>query len=115
MNPAKSDDQLLAECEVDTFRSSGPGGQNVNKRDTAVRLTHLPSGIVVTAQEERSQFRNKSVALEKLRRRLRDRARRPRPRVATKPSRRAKEKRIEQKKHRSTKKQLRRPPRSREE
>jgi len=61
-----SDEDLLAECEVETFRSSGPGGQNVNKRDTAVRLRHTPTGIVVTCQRERSQYRNKQIALEEL-------------------------------------------------
>jgi len=65
-----SDEDLLAECEVETFGSSGPGGQNVNKRDTAVRLRHTPTGIVVTCQRERSQYRNKQIALEELRKKL---------------------------------------------
>lgn len=61
------DDDLLRECEVDTFRSSGSGGQHVNVTDSAVRLTHIPTGIVVTSQRERSQLLNKRDCLAKLR------------------------------------------------
>lgn len=58
------------EIKVDTFRSSGPGGQNVNKRETAVRITHTPTGSVVASQIERSQAQNKERALELLRAKL---------------------------------------------
>jgi len=51
------------EMKIDYYRSSGPGGQNVNKRETAVRITHLPTGIVVTSQTERNQLQNKESAL----------------------------------------------------
>jgi hypothetical protein len=67
---ALSDDQLLAQCEVDTYRASGPGGQKRNKTSSAVRLRHTPSGLLVIAEESRSQHENKAKALRRLRRAL---------------------------------------------
>ena len=106
----ESDEDLLRECEVDTFRSSGPGGQHVNKTESAVRLTHLPSGVVVTSQQERSQHRNKALCLEKLREKIEKMNYRPAKRVPTRLSRSAKNKILEEKARRSRIKRLRSKP-----
>jgi hypothetical protein len=64
------DEQLLAQCELDTYRASGPGGQKRNKTSSAVRLRHPPSGLIVIAEESRSQHENRARALRRLRQAL---------------------------------------------
>ena len=103
-----SDDALLAQCEMQAHRASGPGGQHRNKAETAVRLVHLPSGVTVEGKDERSRTQNLRIALGRLRQKLARRAYRPPPRRPTKPSRGAKERRLEAKKREGRKKALRR-------
>ncbi len=67
---ALTDDQLLAQCVVDTYRASGPGGQKRNKTSSAVRLRHPASGLLVIAEESRSQHENKARALRRMRQAL---------------------------------------------
>ena len=106
----ESDEELLRECEVETFRSGGPGGQHVNKVETGVRLTHLPSGVVVSCREERSQHRNKATCLRKLRERVERLNHRPAARVPTRVPRGAKNRTLEAKARRARVKRLRARP-----
>ena len=106
----ESDEDLLRECEVETFRSSGPGGQHVNKTESAVRLRHLPSGIVVTSQQERSQHRNKQLCLQRLRKRVERLNYRPAQRLPTQVPRSARNRTLEEKARRSHIKRLRSKP-----
>lgn len=106
----ESDEELLRECLLETFRASGPGGQHVNKTESAVRLRHPPSGVVVTSREERSQHRNKALCLQKLRERVERLNHRPAKRVPTKLPRSAKNRTLEAKARRSHVKRLRSKP-----
>jgi len=105
-----SDEDLLRQCAVDTCRASGPGGQHVNKTESAVRLTHLPSGVVVTSQQERSQHRNKALCLQKLREKIAKLNYRPAQRVLTRVPRSVKNRTLEEKARRARIKQLRSKP-----
>lgn len=104
------DETLLSQCEVHTFRSGGPGGQHQNTTESGVRLVHLPSGLRVESRSERSQHRNRKLALERLRTRLEELCTPETPRRATRVPRSEKRRRLENKKHRSKVKKMRRPP-----
>lgn len=106
---------LLRDCDVEMYRSGGRGGQNANARDTAVRIRHRPTGIVVVCQDERSQFQNKRKALITLQERLEARRRRKKPRVATRVSHSQKLKRLDSKARVSQKKTARKRPGAGEE
>ena len=82
-------DELARDCDIQAFRASGPGGQGVNTTDSAVRMRHVPSGIVVMARESRSQFQNRASCLRKLKEELTRRAHPSKKRVATKPGKAA--------------------------
>lgn len=105
-----SDEKLLSECKIETFRSSGKGGQHVNKTDSAVRLKHLPTGIAVTSQAQRSQYLNKLQCLGKLRRKMAILSFRPPKRIATKRPKSFKEQILKKKKRHSALKWLRGNP-----
>lgn len=102
--------KLAEQCEVQVFRATGPGGQGVNTTDSAVRMTHAPSGIVMVSRESRSQYRNRQICLRKVREELARRGRPPKVRRKTKPTRASKERRLTSKRVRSQLKELRRRP-----
>lgn len=104
------DDALLAECRVDTFRAGGKGGQHQNTTESGVRLVHRPTGLRTESRTERSQYRNRQKALARLRDKLEALNARDEPRIATRTPPREKRKRLENKRHRSRTKRLRKPP-----
>ena len=105
-----SDEDLARQCEAEAFHASGPGGQGVNTTDSAVRMRHLPTGITVTSREQRSQLQNRQSCLRKIRQQLELRSRRPKVRKATKPSKAARQRRLDAKHRRSDVKSNRRKP-----
>ena len=114
--PPESDEDLLAQCEVWTFRGSGPGGQSVNTTDSAVRLRHRPTGVTVVCRAQRSQLQNKRMCLKRLRERLLRLAEPPAPpRIETRPSEAAQRRRVTDKRLLAAKKRTRRKPGSADE
>ena len=103
-------DPLEAQTRITFFRSGGPGGQHRNKTSTAVRLKHLPTGVTVTAAEERSQHRNRLIAFERLRRKLLARGHRPPPRIPTRATVASREARLRAKRLCAAKKTRRQRP-----
>jgi protein subunit release factor A len=92
---------------IEAFRARGPGGQHVNKTESALRITHPPSGVVVIAQDSPSQYRNRETAFKRLVERLERLNYVPKKRVPTKPTRAARQRRIEAKKQVGRKKAAR--------
>jgi ribosome-associated protein len=101
-------ERLARDCDIVPFKSSGPGGQKKNKTESSVRVTHRPSGITRIATESRSQWRNRAAALERVWDELQRRARKRKPRIATRPGAAAVERRIAAKKRAGVIKRLRR-------
>ena len=102
---------LERDCDIEFLRATGPGGQNRNKVETAVRLTHRPTGIAVTATERRSQSANREAAFARMAARLEELQREDIPRVPTKPSAASRERRLDEKRRASaTKRQRATPP-----
>jgi protein subunit release factor B len=94
-------ESLERDCMMEFFVAGGPGGQHRNKVETGVRLTHLPSGLVVTATERRSQSANREAAFERMAEKLIERQRVRKPRRATRPTAASQQKRVEAKRRRS--------------
>lgn len=103
----QSPERISRDCKVDVFRATGPGGQGVNTTDSAVRMRHVPTGTVVVSRESRSQLQNRATCLAKLHDIFARRAKPPRPRKKTKPTRGSKERRLKAKHVRSERKALR--------
>lgn len=103
-------DDLAKQCEAEAFHASGPGGQGVNTADSAVRMRHVPTGVVAVSREQRSQLQNRQSCLKKIHQQLELRSRRPKIRKATKPSKAAKQRRLDAKHRRSDVKATRRRP-----
>jgi len=107
---AQTLERIQRDCEVSVFHASGPGGQCVNTTDSAVRMRHIPTGIVVVSRDSRSQYLNRQSCLRKLREEFQCRAVRPVYRRPTRVPRGVKERRLQDKRMKAGKKDLRRRP-----
>ena len=94
----------VKDIKIDYFRGSGPGGQHRNTSETGVRITHLPTGVVVTATESRSRHQNLQRAMARLEEKLAARLRKRRPRIATRPGKGAIARRLDAKRKQGDKK-----------
>src|SRR5688500_20282469 len=101
---------VRCECEFDAFRSSGPRGHDVDKTEGVGQLKHVPAGIVVTSRQDRSQHRNKTLCLQRLRKKIAQLNYRPAKRVRTVVPRSARNRTLEEKARRSKIKRLRSKP-----
>ena len=107
MNFSTSLEKIKQEIEIDFYKSSGPGGQRKNKKETAVRIHHIPSGITVIATEYRSQAQNRELALYRLQEKLKKLNKKKKLRIPTRISKGKREQVLENKKRHSYKKNLR--------
>ena len=103
-------EELERDCAFEAFHASGPGGQGVNTADSAVRMRHIPTGIVAVSREQRSQLQNRAACLRKLQTILRERVIPPKRRVKTRPTKGSIERRLREKRGRSDVKASRRHP-----
>ncbi len=112
MDSANRREELEKECKIEFIRASGPGGQHRNRRETGVRITHIPTNTVVLATERRSQSRNLDEAFSRLEARLDEMQKETEPRIPTRIPKMEKVQRLHEKKHRGELKSLRKQPRS---
>jgi len=98
------------DVKIEYFRSRGPGGQRKDKKETAVRVTHIPTGIRAIATESRYQARNREIALRRLEERIAKAKLKKKKRIPTKVPKGVKERMLREKKHRSEKKRFRKKP-----
>ncbi len=106
----ENDEDLLADCDVTTFRSGGKGGQHVNKTESGVRLFHRPTGMVVLSRKERSQYLNRKDCLKRLRLKLQKLNEREPERIPTRIPNSAVKKRLQSKTAQGEKKKTRKKP-----
>lgn len=107
-------ESLERDCDMEFFIATGPGGQNRNKVETGVRLTHRPTGTVVTATERRSQHANREAAYARMAERLEEMQREVKPRAPSRVNRTDRERRLAEKRRASAIKRLRGAPASEE-